>query len=89
MIKLILKSGILLVAFVLLAGISCTPVAEKADKEVQSGDFTVQITDYPYTFCNPLDVIVGSERARRGGEPIVLIYKDDYYLFVTRTRGYW
>jgi hypothetical protein len=89
MTKLFLRSGIFLTAFVLLLGISCTPVAEKADKEIVSADFTVQITDYPYTFCNPLDVIVGSERARRGGEPIVLIYKDDYYLFVTRTRGYW
>ena len=41
------------------------------------------------TFCNPMNLSVGSERARRAGEPIVLIYKDDYYLFVTGGRGYW
>ena len=41
------------------------------------------------TFCNPLDLLAGNERACRGGEPVVLIYQDDYYLFVTGRRGYW
>lgn len=41
------------------------------------------------TFCNPLDIIIGNERSYRGGEPIVLIYKDDYYLFVSHRKGYW
>ena len=41
------------------------------------------------TFCNPLDLLPGHERASRGGEPVVLIYEDDYYLFVTGRRGYW
>jgi hypothetical protein len=40
------------------------------------------------TFCNPLDLLPGHERASRGGEPVVLIYEDDYYLFVTGRRGY-
>ena len=31
----------------------------------------------PATFANPLDVVIGNERAYRGGEPIVLIYQDD------------
>ena len=31
----------------------------------KSGDFIVRITDKPLTFCNPLNVAVGSERARR------------------------
>ena len=35
-----------------------------------------------HTFANPLDVLVGHERGVRGGEPVVLIYKDYYYLFV-------
>lgn len=43
----------------------------------------------PKTFANPLDVIIGNERAYRGGEPIVLIYKEDYYLFVSHRKGYW
>ena len=41
------------------------------------------------TFCNPLDLFAGHERAGRGGEPVVLLYQDDYYLFVTGRRGYW
>ncbi len=41
------------------------------------------------TFCNPLDLLAGNERACRGGEPVVIIYQDDYYLFVTGRRGYW
>ncbi|MCQ2083975.1 MAG: family 43 glycosylhydrolase [Bacteroidaceae bacterium] len=41
------------------------------------------------TFCNPLDVVVGNERAVRGGEPVVIIYQDDYYLFVSHRKGYW
>ena len=42
-----------------------------------------------HTFANPLDVLVGHERGVRGGEPVVLVYKDDYYLFVSHRRGYW
>ena len=41
------------------------------------------------TFCNPLDLLPNHDRASRGGEPVVLIYEDDYYLFVTGRRGYW
>jgi hypothetical protein len=58
-------------------------VAEK------STDFTVRITDKPLTFCNPLNIAVGSERARRAGEPVVVLHKDDYYLFLTGGGGYW
>ena len=43
----------------------------------------------PKTFVNPLDVLVGNERAVRGGEPVVLIFEDDYYLFVSHRKGYW
>jgi len=42
-----------------------------------------------HTFCNPLDVVVGNERAVRGGEPVVIIYEDNYFLFVSHRRGYW
>lgn len=42
-----------------------------------------------HTFANPLDVVVGNERAVRGGEPVVLIFQDDYYLFVSHRKGYW
>lgn len=41
------------------------------------------------TFCNPLDLVVPGERSYRGGEPVVLIYEDNYYLFVSHRKGYW
>lgn len=37
------------------------------------------------TFCNPM-TITGAGRA---GEPIVFIFQDEYYLFITGSRGYW
>jgi len=47
--------------------------------------FAVQIRDKPMTFCNPL-AITGAGRA---GEPIVFVYQEEYYLFITGSRGYW
>ncbi len=41
------------------------------------------------TFCNPITLSIDSERARRAGEPVVALYQDDYYLFITGVRGYW
>ena len=41
------------------------------------------------TFCNPLDVVVDNERSQRGGEPVVIVFQDDYYLFVSHRKGYW
>ena len=86
MIKLSFKTVIMLTVVSLIAITSCNQGSKKS-KSLEP--FTVQIVDNPLTFCNPLNVVVGSERARRGGEPVVLIYEDDYYLFVTGSRGYW
>ena len=55
---------------------SCTSNTSK-----KSGTFSVRITDRPLTFCNPLSIVVGSERARRLGEPVIVLHQDDYYLF--------
>jgi len=81
--KLTLKSAILSAIIFWLAGTSCTRVEEK------KGTFTVGITDKPMTFCNPIPLFAGSERARRAGEPVVVLYKDDYYLFITGGGGYY
>jgi xylan 1,4-beta-xylosidase len=86
MCKLKLKTVILLVTVILIAGTSCKQVSDKTGKPET---FSVRISDKPMTFCNPITLTVGSERARRGGEPVVVLYKDDYYLFVTGGRGYW
>jgi hypothetical protein len=47
------------------------------------------VADKPLTFRNPINLSAGSERARRAGEPVVVLYKDDYYLFIIGGRGYW
>ena len=84
MIKLSFKVALpLVLALFIISGISCTQTVEKTE------DFTVRITDKPLTFCNPINLHVGSERARRAGEPVVILYQDDYYLFITGGRGYW
>jgi xylan 1,4-beta-xylosidase len=86
MCKLKLKTVILLAIVTLIAGTSCKQASDNSDKP---GTFSIRITDKPMTFCNPLNLSVGSERARRAGEPVVVLYKDDYYLFITGGRGYW
>jgi xylan 1,4-beta-xylosidase len=83
MFKLTLKTVILLIVINWISSTSCSRVADKTET------FSVRITDKPLTFCNPINLSVGSERARRAGEPIVVLYKDDYYLFITGGRGYW
>lgn len=52
-------------------------------------NFSVQIKDKPLTFCNPLTLDFGTNRARRAGEPVVVLHQNDYYLFITGLKGYW
>ena len=86
MYKLTLKTLFLLAAVICITTPSCNRVS---DNSAESKAFTVRITDKPMTFCNPINVNVGTGRARREGEPVVVLYKDDYYLFVTGGGGYW
>ena len=83
MIKLTLKTIILVVIITWITSLSCSRIADRSET------FSVRITDKPLTFCNPVNLSTGSERARRAGEPVVVLYKDDYYLFITGGRGYW
>jgi xylan 1,4-beta-xylosidase len=76
---------LLLLIVITLAGISCKDESRGPGEKSSSKPFTVQIKDKPSTFCNPL-TFTGAGRA---GEPIVLIFKDDYYLFITGRKGYW
>lgn len=75
------------IAAICLSVSSCSQ--PKGEEQQPTKDFTVQLTDGPMTFTNPLTLNFGTNRARRAGEPIVLIYKDDYYLFITGGGGYW
>lgn len=86
MYKLTFKPLLLLIILALIACASCNKESAGTGKPVK---FTASITDKPMTFCNPISLSVGSERARRAGEPVVVLYKDDYYLFITGGRGYW
>ena len=45
-------------------------------------------TQTRHTFANPLDILVGHERGYRGGEPVVLIFQDNYYLGETMTLSH-
>jgi xylan 1,4-beta-xylosidase len=84
--KMTLRTLIPFVAVILIFSASFSCVSKNSDKPEA---FSVRITDKPLTFCNPLNVVVGSERARRAGEPVVVLHRDDYFLFITGGRGYW
>jgi len=78
---------VILLAVVTL--ITCSLFSCTADNTDKSKNFTVRISDKPLTFCNPLTLDFGTNRARRAGEPVVILHQDDYYLFITGLRGYW
>ncbi len=71
-----------------VALMACTSFSCAAHTTNKAQTFSVRIADKPLTFCNPLNIVVGSERVRRMGEPVVVLYKDDYYLFAGGS-GYW
>nr|WKN38452.1 family 43 glycosylhydrolase [Tunicatimonas sp. TK19036] len=56
-----------------------------------------QEAENPTTYCNPLDLdytymIVNSHNDmsyRSGADPAVVRFRDEYYMFVTRSMGYW
>lgn len=45
------------------------------------------------TFCNPLNLnyrfMNDAEQAREAADPVIVLYKDNYYLFASRSGGYW
>ncbi|MFN8208973.1 MAG: family 43 glycosylhydrolase [Bacteroidales bacterium] len=52
-----------------------------------------QPVDGARTFCNPLNLnyrfMVDAVDAREAADPVIVLYKDDYYLFASRSGGYW
>jgi xylan 1,4-beta-xylosidase len=81
--KMISKAAVFLLIVTWIAGMACSRVSD------EPSTFSARITDKPMTFCNPISLDFGSERSRRAGEPILVLHKDDYYLFVSGGRGYW
>ena len=47
----------------------------------------------PQTFCNPLDLsyrfMSDQIDAREAADPVIILFKDEYYLFASRSGGYW
>ena len=45
------------------------------------------------TFCNPLNLEYrwneDNGAYREAADPMVVLYKDDYYLFASKSGGYW
>jgi xylan 1,4-beta-xylosidase len=45
------------------------------------------------TFCNPLNLdyrfMSDAIDAREAADPVIILFKDDYYLFASRSGGYW
>ena len=76
---------LLLIGIISLASISGAAGPEKPVNTAGAKVAAVQIKDKPMTYCNPLTL----PGVLRAGEPIVLIYNEDYYLFITGYRGYW
>ncbi len=52
-----------------------------------------QPSQSPRTFCNPMNLsyrfMVDAVDAREAADPVVVLFKDDYYLFASRSGGYW
>jgi xylan 1,4-beta-xylosidase len=52
-----------------------------------------QKSQTPTTFCNPLNLnyrfMVDVIDAREAADPVIVLFHDDYYLFASRSGGYW
>ncbi len=52
-----------------------------------------QPAENPKTFCNPLNLnyrfMVDATDAREAADAVIVLFKDDYYLFASRSGGYW
>ncbi|MFD2146549.1 family 43 glycosylhydrolase [Mucilaginibacter antarcticus] len=55
--------------------------------------FTVQSASSQQTFCNPLNIsyrfTLDKPSRRAAADPVMVLHKDNYYLFATASGGYW
>ena len=58
-----------------------------------SSVMVAQPAENPQTFCNPLNLnyrfMVDAVDAREAADPVIVLFKGDYYLFASRSGGYW
>lgn len=79
----------LLVAAFCFAGVSASASESASDEDYPIVSNGKEVIQNPTTYCNPISLTHASNRVSRGGEPVVTIFNDDYYLFVSMQRGYW
>ena len=54
-----------------------------------------RVSQSPKTFCNPVNldyrfmIIEGGEGIREAADPVVVQFKGSYYLFASKSSGYW
>lgn len=52
-----------------------------------------QVAENPRTYCNPMNLdyrfMVDAEDSREAADPVMVVYHDEYYLFASRSGGYW
>lgn len=59
------------------------------------GKIEATVAQTPKTFCNPLNldyrfmVIEGGDGIREAADPVVVSYKGKYFLFASKSSGYW
>lgn len=50
-------------------------------------------SDRPRTFANPINIdyrfMLDSPSRREAADPVIVLFKDDYYLFASKSGGYW
>ena len=64
--------------FLLMQGIAC---------------INAQVYDIPFSFCNPVNLNyrfqLDEPSRREAADPMILLFKETYYLFASKSGGYW
>lgn len=61
----------------------------------KTDQIVAKVSQVPTTFCNPLNLnyrfmkINGGEGIREAADPVVISFKNHYYLFASKSSGYW
>jgi len=89
-----MRKALLFISLIILT-LSCRKAPEKAEKTPPGNDAPKRTFK---TYCNPIDIdysYMSHYRARNnvsyrsGADPAVVNFNGKYYLFVTRSHGYW
>jgi xylan 1,4-beta-xylosidase len=72
---------------------SLKPIAVLAALFLIAGVVLSQPAENPRTFCNPMNLnyrfMADAVDAREAADPVMVLYQDEYYLFASRSGGYW